>query len=149
MIQGSVKTPGVFLKAVSVLERQLFAYALGRWVNESKENKIPKYLSTVLNNQKNPEKANDLFPTAFIEWLMQNSDSVYRSFVELIDPKGEFVIIVDGNKEEINYDNIDILEHVNLLKNKGKDEKEAIKEVAKMHKIPKNEVYMKVKGDKK
>jgi len=100
MIQGSVKTPGVFLKAVSVLERQLFAYALGRWVNESKENKIPKYLSTVLNNQKNPEKAKDLFPTAFIEWLMQNSDSVYRSFVELIDPKDSEHTFLDTEKRD-------------------------------------------------
>ena len=75
--------------------------------------------------------------------------NISEVLLELTDPKGEFVIIVDGNKEEINYDDTDVLEHVNLLKNKGKDEKEAIKEVAKMHKIPKNEVYMKVKGDKK
>ena len=75
--------------------------------------------------------------------------TISEVLLELTDPKGEFVIIVDGNKEEINYEDIDILEHVNILKNNGIEEKEAIKEVAKMHKIPKNEVYMKVKGDKK
>ena len=67
---------------------------------------------------------------------------------ELIDPKGEFVIVLEGNTKEENYDNIDIKEHVNKLIKEGKEEKEAIKEVAKLHKIPKNEVYMKVKGDK-
>ncbi len=67
---------------------------------------------------------------------------------ELKEPKGEFVIIVDGNKEEINYDNIDILEHVKMLIKSGTSEKDAIKTVAKLHKVDKNTVYMKVKGDK-
>ena len=72
-------------------------------------------------------------------------DSVLK---ELTDPKGEFVIIVEGNTKEESYENIDILKHVNELINNGKSEKEAIKEVAKLHNLPKNEVYMKVKGDK-
>ena len=67
---------------------------------------------------------------------------------ELTEPKGEFVIILEGSKEEINYDDIDIVKHVNMLIKEGISEKDAIKEVAKMHKIPKNDVYMKVKGDK-
>ena len=86
--------------------------------------------------------------------ISKKYEEIYRGtpeevISELIDPKGEFVIVVDGNKEEINYDNINIVDHVNMLINDGKSEKEAIKEVAKLHKLNKNEVYIKIKGDKK
>ena len=44
---------------------------------------------------------------------------------ELTDPKGEFVIIVEGNAKEESYENIDVLKHVNELITNGKSEKEA------------------------
>ena len=86
--------------------------------------------------------------------ISKKYEEIYRGtpekvLQELIEPKGEFVIVVEGNKEEVNYDNISIEEHVNLLIKEGKNEKEAIKEVAKLHKLNKNDVYMKVKGDKR
>ena len=85
--------------------------------------------------------------------ISKKYEEIYRGYPEsvlkeLTDPKGEFVIIVDGNTNEESYDNIDILDHVNMLINEGKSEKDAIKEVAKLHNLAKNEVYMKVKGDK-
>ena len=85
--------------------------------------------------------------------ISKKYEEIYRGNIssvlcELTEPKGEFVIILEGSKEEINYDNIDIVEHVNTLIKEGITEKDAIKEVAKLHKIPKNDVYMKVKGDK-
>lgn len=66
---------------------------------------------------------------------------------ELDNPKGEFVIVVEGNTKEKSYDDLDILDHVNMLIKEGKSEKDAIKEVSKLHNLPKNDVYMKVKGD--
>lgn len=56
--------------------------------------------------------------------------------------KGEFVLIVEGNKETINYDGLSIFEHVKLYVNDGMAEKEAIKLVAKERNIAKSEVYM-------
>lgn len=84
--------------------------------------------------------------------ISKKYEEIYRGtpekvLQELTEPKGEFVIVVEGNKEEVNYDDISIEEHVNLLIKEGKSEKEAIKEVAKLHKLNKNEVYMKVKGN--
>lgn len=86
--------------------------------------------------------------------ISKKYEEIYRGNVshvlsELTEPKGEFVIVVEGNKEEINYDEIDIEEHVNLLINQGITEKEAIKQVAKLHKLDKNTVYMKIKGGSK
>ena len=78
--------------------------------------------------------------------ISKKHEEVYRGTVsevleELKEPKGEFVIVVDGNKEKETYDDIDIIDHINMLIAKGMRDKDAIKEVAHLHNIPKNEVY--------
>ena len=78
--------------------------------------------------------------------ISKKHEEVYRGKVtevleELKEPKGEFVIVVDGNKEKETYDDIDIIDHINMLIEKGMRDKDAIKEVAHLHNIPKNEVY--------
>lgn len=55
--------------------------------------------------------------------------------------KGEIVLIVEGNTEKIDYDNLDILEHINLYLEDGMDEKEAIKKVAKERNVAKSIIY--------
>jgi 16S rRNA (cytidine1402-2'-O)-methyltransferase len=59
---------------------------------------------------------------------------------ETKDTKGEFVIVVEGNKEEIEYD-MTPFEHIKSLVGNGIPEKEALKMVSKMHKIDKNSLY--------
>ena len=86
--------------------------------------------------------------------ISKKYEEIYRGtpasvLQELTDPKGEFVITVEGSTKEESFDNLDIEKHVNMLIKEGKTEKDAIKEVAKLHNLPKNDVYMKVKGDKK
>lgn len=55
--------------------------------------------------------------------------------------KGEFVIVVEGNKDIIDYSNLDIVSHVNLYLEDGMKEMDAIKLVAKERKIAKSVVY--------
>ena len=55
--------------------------------------------------------------------------------------KGEIVLIVEGNKEEKDYNSLSILDHISLYLKEGKDSKEAIKLVAKDRNIPKSKVY--------
>ena len=57
--------------------------------------------------------------------------------------KGEMVIIVSGNINVIEEDVFEqtIVEHVNEYVAKGMSVKDSIKEVAKLRKIKKNEVY--------
>ena len=62
--------------------------------------------------------------------------------------KGEFVIVLEGRlQEEIDeenkkkWENIEIEEHIQMLIAEGLNKKEAIKSVAKMRGLPKNEVY--------
>ena len=54
--------------------------------------------------------------------------------------KGEIVIVVEGNKEQSNFENLSIMDHIKLYL-EDMPPKEAIKKVAKERKIPKSEVY--------
>lgn len=86
--------------------------------------------------------------------ISKKYEEIYRGLIsnvlkELLDPKGEFVIIVEGNKEEEKYDEIDLIDHVKLLISEGILEKDAIKKVAKLHNVEKNKVYMEYHGGKK
>ena len=85
--------------------------------------------------------------------ISKKHEEVYRGTVsevlEEVSPKGEFVIVIEENKEEKNYDEVDIISHIQELVRSGLTEKEAIKEVSKLHKLPKQEVYMKYTEVKK
>ena len=55
--------------------------------------------------------------------------------------KGEFVIIVEGNTESVDYTQISIIEHVNSYIKEGKSVNEAIKLVSKDREMNKKDVY--------
>lgn len=78
--------------------------------------------------------------------ISKRFEEIYRDNLDKIiqdvkDAKGEFVIVVDGSYEEKNYDNLSIIEHVNLFIKEGHDVKEAIKLTSKERNLPKSEVY--------
>ncbi len=60
-----------------------------------------------------------------------------------IEPKGEYVIIVEGNTEEAEseFSSMSIKEHVDYLINSGLDKKDAIKKCAEERNVPKREIY--------
>ena len=66
-----------------------------------------------------------------------------------IDPKGEYVILIEGSnktKDEINIEKLNaktIEEHYQFYLSKGMEKKEIIKKIAKDRNISKNEVYQK------
>lgn len=70
---------------------------------------------------------------------------------EIIDtvenPKGEFVIILEGSKKNIkqeeveNLNNLSLEEHYDFYKKQGYEKKEIIKKISKDKKINKNEIY--------
>ena len=55
--------------------------------------------------------------------------------------KGEFVLVVDGNHDVVDYSEMSIIEHVKLYVEDGMDEKDAIKLVAKERKVAKSIIY--------
>ena len=64
------------------------------------------------------------------------------NIIPLVDSmKGEFVIVVEGNKDIIDYSNLDILEHVKIYLDDGMSEKDAIKLVARERGVAKSIIY--------
>ena len=62
--------------------------------------------------------------------------------IDLVDEmKGEFVIIVEGNNEVVDYSSMSIIDHVKVYVDEGMSEKEAIKLVAKERNVAKSIVY--------
>lgn len=79
----------------------------------------------------------------FEEFLYTDLENAIKHFEET-QPKGEFVIIVEGTSNEKKsspFDNMTILEHINYYTQAGYDKKEAMKKVATDRNISKRDVY--------
>lgn len=68
---------------------------------------------------------------------------------ELGPLKGEMVVIVEGFKAVETLSETDMIEHIELLMTDGKKEMDAIKQVAKLRSMKKNDVYMAYQTHKK
>ena len=82
--------------------------------------------------------------------ISKKFEEIYRATISevlnmLTEVKGEFVIVVEGNKDVVSFDDITIKEHVNMYREDGLTEKEAIKKVAKERNMSKSDVYKEVK----
>lgn len=82
--------------------------------------------------------------------ISKKYEEIYRGTIsdviaEIGEPKGEFVIVVSGNNDEVEYDDISVAEHVKMYIEDGLSEKEAIKKVAKDRKVAKSDIYKEVK----
>lgn len=82
--------------------------------------------------------------------ISKKFEEIYRAKISevmnmLTEVKGEFVIVVEGNKDVISFDDITIKEHVNMYMEDGLTEKEAIKKVAKERNMSKSDIYKEVK----
>lgn len=79
----------------------------------------------------------------FEEFIYTDLEDAISHFTQN-QPKGEFVLIVEGmnESEKISpFDNMTILEHINYYIENGTDKKEAMKKVAADRNISKREVY--------
>ncbi len=68
-------------------------------------------------------------------------DNISIVLKEADNLKGEFVIVVDGNHQKINFDDLTIKEHVDLFVNDGISTNEAMKIVAKERGVSKSIIY--------
>lgn len=85
--------------------------------------------------------------------ISKKFEEIYRGNLDdiigqLIDIKGEFVIVISGNNKDKNYDNLTIIEHVNLYLKEGKELKDAMKLVAKERNLNKRDIYNEYHGIK-
>ena len=57
------------------------------------------------------------------------------------EPKGEYVLIVEGAKENSEFTNLSEEEHIKMYIDSGMDKKDALKKVAKERGVPKSSLY--------
>lgn len=87
--------------------------------------------------------------------ISKKHEEVYRGTIEevqeeLENPKGEFVLVVEGHKHEIiKHDDSFYIKEINKLIKNGLSEMNSIKEVAKRNNVKKNEIYKIYHGGKK
>ena len=81
MLAGYIDSPGIYLDASAVLERQFTAYCFDRWIAKDPRAAIPKKLGQVLNNLApvDPKK----FPHNFIHYIETNQAELFDRFVLL------------------------------------------------------------------
>ena len=78
--------------------------------------------------------------------ISKRFEEVYRGTVEevkkqIVDIKGEIVIVLSGNNQEENYDNYTLIEHIEQYITDGHKVMDAIKAVSKDRNLKKSDVY--------
>jgi 16S rRNA (cytidine1402-2'-O)-methyltransferase len=86
--------------------------------------------------------------TKIHETLYKTTLSEAIAHFENNPPKGEYVLVLAGKSQEeadiekqAEFQDLSVVDHVDLLISKGLDKKEAIKEVAKLRNLQKRQVY--------
>ena len=101
-----------------------------------------KDLKQILNNNRKITLAREI-TKIHEEFIRGNIDELIEKANDL---KGEIVVIIDGNLENIdknNWDNISLDEHYLFYEKQGFEKKEIIKKIANDRNFAKNEVYKK------
>ena len=105
MIVGTVDPPGLFLKAVEVLRRQLVAFCLDDWVSGlSNLNALPDKTSTALDAI--DQSAPDRFPQIFLDHVVKHQQRLYDAFIELLGSEADLTVsqrlldFIEGQGEE-------------------------------------------------
>lgn len=119
-----------------LLQLKNFSYTLIFYESPHRIHKTLEYMLEVFGNRnmsihREISKLHEEICRGTIQELISVVDSL----------KGEFVLVVDGNHEIVDYSNMTILEHVKLYTEDGLTEKEAIKLVAKERNVTKSIVY--------
>lgn len=84
MIAGDIHPPGIFLNASAVLERQLTAFCLDRWVLAYPgADPMPRLLGTVLDTFQRQDKS--IFPHNLMDFVQARLDELTADFLQLFD----------------------------------------------------------------
>ena len=78
MISGNVTTPGVFLDANAILERQYLGFALSEWMISAGEPSLPDTIGRMFKAI--DDGAADAFPQNFFAWYDESRDDLVQRF---------------------------------------------------------------------
>ena len=90
MLAGDVQLPAIFLRAPAVLERQLTAYCIDRWIESDPAAEIPAemaavylYLSKVQQGEKQRNAA--VFPSSFYQFIDTDTQGLIDGFTKMFN----------------------------------------------------------------
>ncbi|MBQ9318292.1 MAG: 16S rRNA (cytidine(1402)-2'-O)-methyltransferase [Bacilli bacterium] len=120
------------LESLKMLDATLIFYEAPHRINKTLID-----LGNILGNNRNISISRE---------ITKKYEEIYRGTIEELiqqnnEYKGELVIVLEGNKQNIEYKSLSIDEHVNFYIEDGKSSMEAIKIVAKERGMKKSEVY--------
>jgi DEAD/DEAH box helicase domain-containing protein len=82
MISGAVSPPGIFLNASAVLERQLAAFCLDRWIATGvPKDAVPKQLVRVFDHL--DDQTHERFPHNWLHFVLEREDALLAAFLGL------------------------------------------------------------------
>jgi len=91
MLAGEVERPAIFLRAPAVLERQLTAYCIDRWIESERSAMIPKKMEAIyvrIEKGDSSDKDAGTFPNALYRHIELNYTELFAGFSEMFD-RGE------------------------------------------------------------
>ncbi|MDY0361726.1 MAG: DEAD/DEAH box helicase [Desulforegulaceae bacterium] len=105
MMAGDVETPGIFLNASAVIERQFTAFCFDRWIESGiEENDLPGELRYVF--PKLGKKDKRAFPFNFLNFIDSRRTKLYDDFINIFnnsfseETKSHLKIFVNGNDKD-------------------------------------------------
>jgi len=104
MMAGKITTPGVFLKAMAVLERQLIAFCFDRWVETGLDARaIPNLLKEVLDAVESGRK--DVFPHPLLGFVESEAPTLLEDFLAIFPSpeKDEALRKLDGEERRLHF----------------------------------------------
>ena len=105
MLAGHIDSPGIFIDASAVLERQFTAFCFDSWVMTDTTVALPRLLGQVLSNLKQGDQKK--FPYSFIHYIEMNQADLFEVFIDLfkgnavLSPEsiGNLKIFIEGDKD--------------------------------------------------
>ena len=92
MLAGTVDPPGLFLKAVEVLRRQLVAFCMDDWVAElTNLNALPDKTSTALDAV--DQSKIDRFPYIFLNHVVIHQQRLFSAFIALLGSDADDAVV--------------------------------------------------------
>jgi DEAD/DEAH box helicase domain-containing protein len=121
MISGNVETPGIFLNASAVLERQFTAFCLDSWVESGiDQGAMPDQLRQVLTNL--DKQNNEKFPYNFIRFIENHQTKLFDRFLNMFEgilseeTRNYLSVFISGNEDQQGSLPYKILEGLHLQK---------------------------------
>jgi DEAD/DEAH box helicase domain-containing protein len=90
MLAGHIDSPGIFLDASAILERQFTAFCFDKWIAADSSASLPRQLGQVLNNLGVPNQKIDRkkFPHNLMLFIETNQSDFLDQFVDLFKNSG-------------------------------------------------------------